>query len=200
MATTLKQLINRLERRLTWKNAAFAFTVIVLSNLALMGYILPGIQTRQPAALESDFLVMIDRTPLLSAGEVYRIFDLYTPDILGLVRLVYAVDFVVPLALAFVVAVLLAKLLQYLRVLAGGWRALLLLPFAAPLFDDVENVLALVLTSQYQDGRVFPTLARVASVATACKFCCLALTGVALLALLIRAAVKRIAPGAARGA
>ena len=54
--------------------------------------------------------------------------------------------------------------------------------------------------NQYMGGRVFPTLARVAGVATACKMLCLILVGLALVALLVRTAVKRIAPkaGAAR--
>ena len=54
--------------------------------------------------------------------------------------------------------------------------------------------------NQYMGGRVFPMLARVAGVATACKMLCLILVGLALVALLVRTAVKRIAPkaGAAR--
>lgn len=193
MSPMLSNLIHGLDGRLTWKNAALAFGAVVLSNAVMAGYILPNIQARRPAALESDFLVMIDREPLLSAAEVYRIFDLYTPDILGLVRLLYALDFVVPLALGFFLAVLFAKLLRYLGVRSGGWRALLLLPFAAPLFDYTENMLALVLTSRYQAGEVYPAVARVASLATAGKFVCLGLTGLTLVALLLWAVVRRVA-------
>lgn len=202
MGATLEKLIHGLEGRLTWKNAALAFGVIVLSNVAMAGYLLPNIQARHPQAVEDGFLVMIDLKPLCSAEEVYRVFDLYTPDILGFVRLLYALDFVMPLAFAFVVAFLLGRMLRYLGVKEGGWRAALLLPFAALLFDYTENVLALFLMGQYPDGRVFPTLARVAGIATASKMLCLILAGLTLVALLVRTAVKRIAPkaGAARGA
>jgi hypothetical protein len=192
MAATSEELIHGLEGRLTWRTAAIALGVIVLSNVAMAVYLLPNIQARRPQAVEDGFPVMIDLEPLSSADEIYRVFDLYSPDILGLVRLLYALDFVMPLAFAVVLAVLIGKLLRYLGVKAGGWRASLLLPFAALPFDYTENVLALVLSSLYQDGQVFPTLARVAGVATAVKFLCLALTGLALVALLLRAAVKRV--------
>ena len=202
MPTTLQTLIHRLEGRLTGRNAAVAFGVIVLSNIAMAGYLIPNIEARRPSAVEDGFLVMIDLKPLHSVEEMYKIFDLYTPDILGFVRLLYAVDFVFPLAFAFVVAFLLGKLLRHLEVKAGAWRTTLLLPFAAVAFDYTENVLALVLTSQYTDGHVFPTLARVAGVATAGKMLCLILSGLTLVALLLRTAVKRLAPkpGAMRGA
>jgi hypothetical protein len=193
MGAALKQLIDGLERRATWRTAALAFGVILLSNLAMKGYLSPNIQARQPEALKDGFLVMIDLEPLLSFEEIYRIFDLYTPDILGLVRLVYALDFVTPLAFAFLCLSLIGKLLRYLGVKAGGWRACLLLPFVGLLFDYTENALALFLIHQYQDGQVFPTLARVASIATASKFVGLGLTGLATVALLLWAAAKLIA-------
>ncbi len=200
MHARLEQMIDRLEGRLTWKNAAIAFGVIVLANVAMGGYLLPAIQARRPQAVADGYLVMIDLQPLCSAEEMYRIFDLYTPDILGLVRLLYALDFVFPLAFAFVVAVLLAKLLRYLQVKRGGWRVCVLLPFAFLPFDYGENLLALSLTSLYQDGQIFPTVAGLAGVATALKFLCLSLTGLALVVLLLRTAVKRITSpaGAAR--
>lgn len=192
------QLIDALEGRLNWKNAAIAFAVIVLSNVAMAGYILPNIAARRPQALDDGFLIMIDLAPLRPADEVYKIFDLYTPDILGFVRMLYAVDFVMPLGFMFIVAVLLSKLLRYLGVRAGGWRTFILLPFVALAFDYSENLLALFLTSQYQDGQVFPTLARVASVATAFKFMCMIVAALGLVVLLVRTAIRRFAakPGA----
>lgn len=196
MGATLRKLIDGLERRSTWRNAALAAGVIALANLALAGYILPDIEARRPEAMDGGFLVMIDREPLLSAAEVYRIFDLYQPDILGLVRLLYAVDFVVPLAFACFLACLIGKMLRYLGGTAGGWRVALLLPFVALLFDYTENVLSLFLTGQYQDGQVFPTVARVASLATAGKFLGLAVTGLAVVALLLRTAAKLLSPRA----
>lgn len=193
MSTTLAKLIDGLEHRSTWKNVALAIGGIVLSNLAMGAYILPKIEARRPDAVEDGFLVMIDLEPLRSAEEVYRIFDLYQPDILGLVRLLYAVDFVMPLAFAACLVFLTGKMLRYLEVKEGAWRAALLLPFAALLFDYAENASSLFLISRYQDGQVFPTLARVASIATAAKFLGLGCTGLTMLALLLRTATKLIA-------
>lgn len=190
MGATLAKLLDGLERHATWRNAALAVGGIVLSNLAMGEYILPNIQARRPEALEDGFLVMIDLEPLRSVEEVYRIFDLYKPDILGLVQLLYALDFVTPLALAVFLLCLIGKMLRYLQVKEGGWRAALLLPFAALLFDYTENALSLFLISQYQDGQVFPTLARVASIATAAKFFGLLCTGLTMVALLFRTAMK----------
>jgi hypothetical protein len=192
MGATLKQLIDGLERRATWRTAALAFGVTLLANLAMKGYLFPNIEARHPEALNDGFLVMIDLEPLHSFEEIYRIFDLYTPDILGFVRLLYALDFVIPLAFAFLCLSLIGKMLRYLGK-SGGWRACLLLPFVALLFDYTENTLALFLIGQYQDGQVFPTLARVASIATASKFVGLGLTGLATVALLLWTAAKLIA-------
>ncbi len=189
----MEPLLDGLARRATWTNAAIAVGVLAVANVMLAGYILPSIAAIRPEALEDDFLVMIDREPLLSVDEMYRIFDLYQPDILGLVQLLYAVDFVMPLAFGCLFACLIGKLLRYLEVKAGAWRVALLLPFAAIPFDYTENLLSLVLTSEYQEGRVFPVLARVATVATACKFLGLALTGLATVVLLVRTVVKRVA-------
>lgn len=197
MGTTLKQLIDGLERRATWTTAALAFGVTLLANLAMKGYLFPNIEARQPEAMNDGFLVMIDLEPLRSSEEIYRIFELYAPDILGFVRLLYALDFVIPLAFAFLCLALIGKLLRYLGK-AGGWRACLLLPFVGLLFDYTENALALVLIGQYQDGLVFPTLARVASIATAGKFVGLGLTGLATVALLLWAAARLIASKAGR--
>lgn len=190
-------LIDRAERHATWRTAALALGVTVLSNLAMIGYVLPGIQALRPEAMNDGFLRMIDLDPLLSSEAAYRIFELYTPDILGLVRLLYALDFVMPLAFALLCLSLLGKMLRYLGVTTGAWRACLLVPFAALLFDYTENSLALFLIDQHQHGQVFPTLARLASVATAAKFACLGLSGLAMLALLLRTAAKRIASRAA---
>lgn len=192
MGAALKKLIDGLERRATWRTAALAFGVTLLSNLA-MGYLLTNIEARHPEALDDGFLVMIDLEPLLSFEEIYRIFDLYTPDILGFVRLLYAVDFVMPLAFAFLCIALIGKLLRYLGVKAGGWRGCLLLPFVALLFDYTENTLALFLLGQYQDGQVLPTLARVASIATTSKFVGLGLTGLVTVVLLLWAVARLIA-------
>jgi hypothetical protein len=202
MGATLAKLIDGLERRSTWRNAALAVGGIALSNLAMGGYILPNIEARRPEALENGFLVMIDLEPLRSAEEVYRIFDLYKPDILGLVRLLYALDFVIPLTFAVCILCLIGKMLRYLEVKEGGWRVALLLPFAALPFDYTENALSLFLISQYQDGQVFPTLARVASITTAAKFLALGCTGLTMVALLLRTATKLIAQraGSPRGA
>jgi hypothetical protein len=203
MGATLAKLIDGLERRSTWRNAALALGGIVLSNLAMGGYILPNIQARRPEALEDGFLVMIDLEPLRSAEEVYRIFELYEPDILGFVRLLYALDFVMPLMFAVCILCLIGKMLRYLEVKAGGWRtAALLLPFAALPFDYTENALSLFLIGQYQDGQVFPTLARVASIATAAKFLGLVCAGLTMVVLLLRTAMKLIArrAGSPRGA
>lgn len=193
MITALNRRIDGLARRATWRTAALAFGAILLANLAMKGLLLPDIEARHPDVLDDGFLVMIDREPLRSSAEIYRIFDLYTPDILGTVRLLYAVDFVTPLAFAFLCLALIGKLLRYLGVKAGGLRICLLLPFAALLFDYAENALALFLIDQHQDGQVFPTLARVASVATTTKFVFLGLTGLTMVALLLWAAAKRIA-------
>lgn len=193
MGAALKQLIDGLERRATWRTAALAFGVTLLSNLAMKGHLFPNIQARHPEALQGDFLVMIDLQPLLSSEAIYRIFELYTPEILGFVRLVYAVDFVIPLAFAFLCLALIGKLLRYLGVEAGGWRACLLLSFAALPFDLTENALALFLIHQYQHGEVFPTLARMASIATTCKFVGLGLIGLTTVTLLLRAAAKLVA-------
>jgi hypothetical protein len=151
--------------------------------------------------MNDGFLVMIDLQPLSSAEEVYRVYDLYTPDILGFVRLLYALDFVMPLLFAVGVLCLVGKLLRYLEVKAGGWRAVLLLPFAGLPFDYTENALSLLLIGQYQSGQVFPTLARVASIATAVKFLGLACAGVTMVVLLVRAAMKLVArrAGSSRG-
>jgi len=193
MGATLAKLFDGLERRSTWKNAALAVGGIALSNLAMGGYILPTIQARRPQAMADGFLVMIDLEPLRSAEEVYQIFDLYEPDILGLVRLFYALDFVMPLMFAVFSLCLIGKMLRYLEVKEGIWRAALLLPFVGLLFDYMENASSLFLISQYQDGQVFPTLARVASIATAAKFLGLACTGLTMVALLLRTAMKLIA-------
>ena len=198
MGAVRKQLIDGLERRATWTTAALAFGVTLLSNLAMKGYLFPNIEARHPEALNDGFLVMIDLVPLRSSEEIYRIFELYTPDILGFVRLLYALDFVIPLAFAFLCLALIGKLLRYLGVKAAGWRACLLVPFAALLFDYTENALALFLIGEYQDGLVFPTLARVASIATAGKFVGLGLTGLTTVALLLLAAAKLIASRAGR--
>jgi hypothetical protein len=56
----------------------------------------------------------------------------------------------------------------------------------------------LFLVHQYQDGQVFPTLARVASIATASKFVGLGLTGLTTVALLLWSAAKLIASRAGR--
>jgi len=191
MIAALAKLLDGLERRSTWKNAAVAVGCIGLVNLVMGRYILPTIEARRPEALEDGFLVMIDLRPLASVEEVYRVFDLYQPDILGLVRLLYALDFVTPLAFAVGLMCLLGKLLRYLGV-TEGWRAALLLPFVALVFDCMENGLCLFLISRYQDGQVFPGLARVAGVVTAGKFIGLAATGLMLVVLLLRAAVKRV--------
>ena len=193
MAATLTRLIDGLERRATWKNAALAFGGIILVNVAMAGYILPNIAARRPRALEDDFLVMIDLAPLSSAEEVYRIYDLYSPDVLGFVRLLYALDFVMPLAFAVCLVCLIGKLLRALRVTEGVWRAALLVPLVALLFDYAENVLSLFLLGQYQDGRVYPALARAASGATAVKFVGLGCAGLTLVVLLLRLAARRVA-------
>lgn len=191
MATTLARLIDGLERRSTWKNAALAVGGILLSNVAMGAYILPCVEARQPEAVHDGLLVMIDLAPMISAEEVYKIFDLYHPDILGLVRLMYAVDFVMPLAFAVLLMCLIGKMLRYLDVRGIG-RLVLLLPFTSLLFDYVENTLSLVLIAQYQDGQVFPTLARVASVATVVKFLGLASAALTVVVLLLRAAPRFI--------
>lgn len=201
MGTTLERLIDGVERRSTWKNAAVAVGVTLLANFALAGYILPSIEARRPEAMDGGFLVMIDLQPLVSAAEAYRIFDLYKPDILGFVRLLYAVDFVIPVAFACFFACMIGKMLRYLGT-KGGWRAALLLPFAAVPFDYTENVLSLVLISLYQGGQVFPALAGVAGLATAGKFLSLGLTGLVVVVLLLRSAAKFVAAklGGPRGA
>ena len=109
---------------------------------------------------------------------------------------------VLPLAFAVLLLCLIGKLLRSLEVKQGAWRVALLLPFAALAFDYTENALSLFLISQYQDGQVFPTLARVASIATAAKFIGLACAGLTLVALLLRTATKFIArkAGSPRGA
>jgi hypothetical protein len=202
MGATLAKLIDGLERLSTWRNAALGFGGIVLSNLAMGGYIIPNIEARRPEAVDDGFLVMIDLEPLRSAEEVYRIFDLYEPDVLGFVRLLYAVDFVMPVAFSVCLVCLIGMMLRYLEVKEGGWRAVLLLPLVAVLFDYAENAASLFLIGQYQDGRVFPTLARVASVMTAVKFLCLACAGLAMVVLLIRTVMKLVArrAGSPRGA
>jgi hypothetical protein len=197
MGATLAKLLDGLERRCTWRNAALAVGGIVLSNLAMGGYIIPNIEARRPEAMKDGFLAMIDVAPLSSAEEVYRIFDLYTPDILGFVRLLYALDFVMPLMFAVLMLCLMGKMLRYLEVKEGAWRAALLLPFTGLLFDYTENASSLFLIGQYQDGQVFPTLARVASIATAAKFLGLGCSGLTMVVLLFRAAMKRIARRAA---
>lgn len=202
MGATLARLLDGLERRSTLRNAALAIGGTVLVNLAMGGYVLPNIQARRPEAMQDGFLVMIDLQPLSSAEEVYRIFDLYQADILGFVRLLYALDFVLPLAFAVFIGCLIGKLLQYLEVKQGVWRAALLVPFAALPFDYAENAASLFLISQYQDGHVFPTLARVASIATAAKFLGLAciglVTGILLLAAVVKLIARRV--GRPRGA
>lgn len=202
MGATLTKLLDGLERRSTWRNAALAFGGIVLSNVAMGGYIIPNVQARRPQAVDDGFLVMIDLEPLRSAEEIYRIFDLYEPEILGFVRLLYAVDFVMPLMFAVFMLCLIGKLLRYLEVKQGVWRPALLLPFTGLLFDYIENALSLFLISQYQDGHVLPTLARVTSIMSAVKFLGLACTGLAIVVLLLRSVVKLIArrTGRARGA
>lgn len=187
----MQRLIHGLEARLTWTSAALGFGVIVLSNVVMAGYLLPSIEARRPQALDDGFLRMIDLAPLRPAADVYAIFDLYTPDILGYVRMLYAVDFVFPAGFALVAAVLIHKLLRYLGVTEGAWRAAVLVPFAALPFDYIENVFALVLSSLYQGGAVYPTLALVAGVATALKFACLIVSGLTLVTLLIRAVARR---------
>lgn len=181
--------LDRLNARLTWRNAAVALAVIVAANLALATWILPTIAARRPQAMHDDFLQMIDRAPLRSPEEIYEILGLYTPDILGPVRTLYALDFVIPLALAFILAVLFARMLRYQGV-TSGWRTLALLPFAAVSFDYAENLLALLLMSL--DG-VHPTLARITGIVTACKFLCLLVTGLTLLTLLVRTTIRRLA-------
>ncbi len=198
MGATLAKLIDGLERRSTWKNAALGLAGIVLSNVAMGGYLIPNIQERRPDAVEDGFLVMIDLEPLRSVEEVYRILDLYQPDIVGFVRLLYAVDFVMPLAFALCMLCLIGKMLRYLEVKEGVWRAALLLPLVALPFDYTENALSLLLISQYQDGQMLPTLARVAGIATAAKFLGLACTGLTMVALLLRTAMKLIARRAGR--
>lgn len=188
MSSPPTPLLDRLYARLTWRNAAVALAVLVAANLALMTYVLPGIAARRPQAMQDDFPAMIDREPLRSPEEIYEILGLYTPDILDLVRTLYALDLVIPLALAFVLAVVFAKLLRRPGT-TPGWRPLVLLPFAGASFDCVENLLALMLISL--DG-VYPLLARIAGIVTACKFLCLLLTGLTLLALLVRAAARRL--------
>lgn len=191
MGSTMARLLDGLERRTTWKNAASAVGCIALGNLATAGYILPGIEARRPEALADDFLVLIDLAPLSSAAEIYKIFDLYTPDILGFVRLFYALDFVIPLMFAICTLCLVGKMLRYLQV-TGAWRFALLLPFAALPFDYAENASSLFLIDQYQHGQVFPTLARVTSVVTAIKFLGLGCAGLTLVILLLRTAARRV--------
>lgn len=198
MSATLAKLIDVLERRSTWRNAALAVVGIGLANLVMGLYILPNIKARRPEALEDGFLVMIDREPLCSAAEVYQIFDLYKPDILNFVRLLYGLDFVMPLMFAVCIVCLFGKMLRYLDVKAGGWRIVLLLPFAALLFDYVENALSLFLMGQYQDGQVFPALAGAAGIATAAKFLGLGCSGLTMVVLLLRTATKFIARKAGR--
>lgn len=196
----MTNLIDGLECHATWRNFALAVGAFALSNLALSEHILPNIQARQPKALEDGFLVMTDLQPLRSAEEVYRIFDLYTPDILSFVRLLYALDFVTPLAFGVCFFCLIGKMLRYLET-KGPWRAALLVPFAAIPFDYTENALSLFLLGQYQDGQVFPTLARMAGIVTAAKFLGLGCMGVTLLAVLLRTGTKFIAQkaGSSRG-
>lgn len=187
----LTRTIDGLQRLASWRTAGSAVVVLVLVNLAMKGWLLPDIAARRPEAVDDGFLVMIDLEPLRSSAEVYRVFDLYTPDILGAVRMLYALDFVIPLAFACVLSTLIGKLLRSLGLTAGGWRACVLLPFVAMLFDDIENVLVLVLLGQYQDGVMSPALARAAGIVTLGKFVGLGLTALVLLVLLLRAAVRR---------
>ncbi|MEZ4449000.1 MAG: hypothetical protein R3B09_05910 [Nannocystaceae bacterium] len=188
MGVTRTSVLDGLERRATWRSAALALAVAVPSNLALAGYVLPALQARRPEAMDGDFLVMIDLEPLRSVDEIYRIYDLYTPDILDLVRLLYALDFAMPLALAVLLFCLIGALLRALGVKGRG-RALLVLPFVSVTFDFVENALSLLLLDRYQSGEVLPTLARAATLATTLKFVALSAVGVTVVALLGRGIV-----------
>ncbi len=108
----------------------------------------------------------------------------------------------IPLAFAVCFLCLTGKMLRYLDVREGGGRAALLVSFAALPFDYMDNALSLLLLSQYQDGQVFPTLARGAGITTAAKFLGLACTGLTMVAVLLRTVTKFITQktGGPRGA
>lgn len=197
MGTTLTLLLDHLERRATWRTAALALGGIVAVNVVMAGYVVPAIAERRPEAIVDGFPVMLDLAPVSSAEEVYRIFDLYSPDIVGLVRLLYTLDFLIPLFFAVLVSCLIGAMLRYLAIKEGPWRVTLLLPFCGLPFDYVENALSLFLLGQYQDGHVFPVVARVAGVATAAKFLGLFCAGVALVAVLARTTTTFLARRAA---
>lgn len=168
--------------RLGWKSTLIALVAYVAIRAVVMNYVVPEIRTRQPAAVEGRMLKVVDVAPFVSGEEAYRIFGLYQPDIVGYVRLFYALDILWPLASAFFWASLIAVMLKYLG-RTERWSWMCLLAFFALPFDYIENSLALFMIAQRPD--VHDGLARLGGIATAFKILFIALTLLTFLALAV---------------
>lgn len=159
--------------RLGWKSTLVAVGAYLAIQTVVMRYVVPEIRARQPAAIEGRMPKLVDIAPLVSGEEAYRIFALYQPDIVGYIRLFYALDYLWPLASAFFWASLIAVMLRYLG-RTERWSWMCLLAFFALPFDYIENSLALFMIAQRPD--VHDGLARLGGIATAFKLLFIALT------------------------
>jgi hypothetical protein len=197
--------LDRLLSLLGWKTGVVALVGLLLTQVFLANYVIPNVQSRRPEAVKDGMLVMVDYQGLATAAEEYRIFDLYKPDILGYVQLLYAVDFVIALSIAVLFASLIGVMVKYLDRAARGswpgrWRWLPLMGFCAMPFDFAENALALFLTAR-NPAQIYYGLATVEGVLTALKELgsglAMATTVVVLLAVLVRVGQARARPRSA---
>lgn len=108
-------------------NGKIALVGLVLMILAIiaMGQISFAAQSKNPAVVSSGHFVLVDFKPFESAEEAYKIFNLYTLDVIGLVRLMYAADFLFLTSLCLLVFGLIGFTLKYLaKMEPWGWLVL----------------------------------------------------------------------------
>src|SRR6266545_4331936 len=118
-------MIQRIQRYATAKTAFVGFGVLILTQVFLASYVIPSIQSRHPEAVNNGTLIMMDFQPLATPEEEYRVLNLYTPDIVGYVQMLYATDFILPLSATFLFLGLIGVMLKYVDE-GNQWRWLLL--------------------------------------------------------------------------
>ena len=174
-----------------WKITIIGLAVFILAQIFLASFVIPNIKLRQPLAIENGLLIMVDGQPLATPIEEYSVFNLYKPNIVGYVYLLYAIDFLLPLSLAIFFASLIGMMIKNLRKIPN---LIILLVFLPVFFDYLENGIALFLISQ-NPTNIYLGLAQFEGIITALKLMSSGLviiTTIFLLLLILSKKLKRL--------
>jgi hypothetical protein len=182
-------MLQKLERLATGRLTLVGLGLIVVCQVLMAACLLPGVQSRRPDAVANGALVMVDFQPLAAPEAQYRVLNLYSADVLGLVKAFYAVDFLLPVAMLLFFLGLYGVLLRRLG-LEGRWQWLLVLPLLGLPFDYAENALALTMLARLPEQ--LPTLATITGVVTAVKLACYGTVMVTCVGLAVAAGLARL--------